>query len=93
VAALQRLHHGGLLADRIGAGKTHIGDGAGDEAGGPGYSGLDVTGDWQVGVAIGGLTQRIVMRIVLRPVEIDRHARAFPQSGRPTDALIMTRGD
>jgi hypothetical protein len=33
------------------------------------------------------------MRIVLRPVEIDRHARAFPQSGPPTDALIMTRDD
>jgi hypothetical protein len=93
VAALQRLHHGGLLAHRVGAGEAHVGDGAGDEAGGLGYNGLDFTGDRQVGVAIGRLTQRIVMRIVLRPVEIDRHARAFPQSGWPTDALIMTSSD
>jgi hypothetical protein len=45
VAALQRLHHGGLLAYRVGAGETHVGDGAGDEARGLGYSGLDLTGD------------------------------------------------
>jgi hypothetical protein len=93
MTALQGLHYGGLLAHRVGAGEANVGDGAGDKARRLGYSCIDFTGDRQLGVAIGRLTQRIVMRIVLRPVEIDRHARAFLQSGRPTDGLIMTRDD
>jgi hypothetical protein len=82
------------MADRVSAGKAHVGHCPRNQARRLSCLGLDLAAGWELGVAVGRLAQGVVVRIVLRLiVKVDRHARAFPQSGRRTDGAIMTSGD